>query len=120
MKKIRYLTKNEVPRWTWWILIAYMVIAAFAFPSELQLWALSIGWFVFGGFCVLNYKSCGRIHCAITGPGFIGIGFVTLLEAVSLIDIPNWVIWAAFGMVLAIGYGLEFRNKKLTGSCYKC
>ncbi len=111
--------KKEMPAWGWWILIAYMIIVGFLAPEDLELWAFAAGWFAIGIACLWNFSSCGRIHCSITGPGFIGLGIVTLLEAAGIIDLPGWVTWAAFGAIMAVGFGLEFRNKKVCGSCYR-
>ncbi len=110
---------KEFPSWGWCALIVYMVIASTVFPAEVTLWALAVGWFVIGGFCLWNFRSCGRIHCSITGPGFIAFGAVTLLGALGLIDIPSWVIWTAFASVMIVGFGLEFRQRKVAGTCYR-
>jgi len=110
---------KEMPSWGWWVLIAYMIIAGFLFPPEIELFALAAGWFAFGGACLWNYNSCGRIHCKITGPGFLGLGALTLMAAFGLIDFPGWVIWAIFGTVMVVGFGLEFRNKKTCGTSYR-
>jgi len=111
---------KEFPTWGWYILIGYMIVAGFALPPELGAWALAAGWFAIGGSCIWNYRSCGRIHCSITGPGFIVIGSLSVLEALGLIDIPSWLIWSVFGAIMVVGFGLEFRNRKIAGSCYKC
>ncbi len=109
-----------MPTWGWWILIAYMVLVGFLAPEDLELWAFAAGWFAIGIACLWNFNSCGRIHCSITGPGFIGLGIVTLLEAAGMIDLPDWVTWAAFGAIMAVGFGLEFRQKRVAGTCYRC
>jgi len=31
----------------------------------------------------------------------------------------GWATWAAFGAIMAVGFGLEFRNRKVCGSCYR-
>ncbi len=112
--------KREMPVWGWGALIAYMVIVGFLLPSDVVLWALAAGWFAIGIACLWTFSSCGRIHCLITGPGFIGLGIVTLLEASGMIDFPGWIIWAAFGAIMAVGFGLEFRQRKVAGTCYRC
>ncbi|MCZ6584231.1 MAG: hypothetical protein O6746_04925 [Thaumarchaeota archaeon] len=111
--------KKEMPSWGWFALIAYMVIVGFLSPPEIELWALSAGWFAIGAACLWNFSSCGRIHCSITGPGFVGLGIITLLQAAGLIELPGWVTWAAFAAIMVVGFGLEFRNKKVCGTCYR-
>ena len=110
----------EMPSWGWFSIIGYMVAVGFLFPSEMRGIALAIGWFVLGGMCVWNYRSCGRIHCSITGPGFLAIGVVTLLDALSIIDLASWMIWTGFGAVMAVGFGLECMHKSKEGTCYSC
>jgi len=111
--------KKEMPSWGWYAIIAYMVIVGFLSPPEIELWALAAGWFVLGTACLWNFFSCGRIHCQITGPGFLGLGIVTLLLAAGLIELPVWGTWVAFAAIMAVGFGLEFRSKKAGGTCYK-
>jgi len=50
----------------------------------------------------------------------LGLGIVTLLQAAGLIELPGWVTWAAFAAIMRVGFGLEFKQKKSAGSCYRC
>ena len=56
--------------------------------------------FTWAGFaCVANAKRCGRFHCHITGPLYLGLGLVSGLTGVGLLNINwNWI-----GMIFAIG-----------------
>jgi len=108
-----------VPFWGFVALIAYTVIVSNLFPPEIKLWALTAGWFVIGAACLWNFFSCGRIHCLITGPGFVGLGIFTLLQAVGLIELPLWITWAGFAAIMGVGFGIEFINRKAYGTCYR-
>jgi hypothetical protein len=57
-------------------------------------------------------------HCKITGPGFLGLGVLALLQEIELIDLEAWVTWTALFVVLAVGFALEYRYNSKSGSCY--
>ncbi len=88
-------------------------------PSEFEGWALVAGWFAASAMCFANYSSCGRYHCKITGPGFLGLGILALLETIGVIgNPPAWITFAALAAVLGAGFGLEYRYKSTGGTCY--
>jgi hypothetical protein len=107
-----------IPLWGWLAAIAYMVLAGALLPPEYEGWALIGGWFAAGGMCLMNYSSCGRYHCKITGPGFLGLGVLALLQEIELIDLGAWVTWTTLFAVLAVGFGLEYRYNSKSSSCY--
>jgi hypothetical protein len=110
---------REIPLWGWLAAIAYMILVGNLLPSNYKLWALSIGWFLFGAMCLFNYSSCGRYHCKITGPAFIGIGAISVLDTVGIINLQNWIIGMLLPCVaLIIGFGLEYRYRSTVGTCY--
>jgi hypothetical protein len=113
------LRHREIPWWGWLAAIAYMVLVDNLVPSEYEGWALVAGWFALGTMCLANFSSCGRYHCKITGPGFIGLGILALLETVGVIgNLPAWVTYTALIAVLTLGFGLEYRFKSNCGTCY--
>jgi protein-S-isoprenylcysteine O-methyltransferase Ste14 len=109
---------REIPLWVWLAVIAYMVLVDNLMPSEYEGWAIVAGWFGAGIMCLVNYSSCGRYHCKITGLGFLGLGVLAVLEETEVIDLEAWVIWTTLFAVLAVGFGLEYRYKSKSGSCY--
>lgn len=114
----RVATHREVPTWAWLAVIAYMVFADNLFPSEYEGWALVAGWFAAATLCLVNYSSCGRYHCKITGPGFIGLGILAVLETLGIVSVPGWVTFTTLFAVLAVGFGLEYRYRGECGTCY--
>lgn len=109
---------REVPLWGWIALIGYMMLVDNLPSWEYEGWALVAGWFAAGAMCVINYRSCGRYHCKITGPGFFGLGILAVLDTVGVINLAAWVIWSILTAVLAVGFGLEHRyNNSKMGSC---
>jgi hypothetical protein len=97
---------------------AYMVLSGFLLPENYSMWAIIAGWFAAGIMCLWNFRSCGRYHCAITGPGFFGLGILSLVEALSVYNTPEWIKWSICASVLAIGFGFEFVYKIREGTCY--
>jgi protein-S-isoprenylcysteine O-methyltransferase Ste14 len=95
-----------------------MVLVDNLMPSEYEGWAIVAGWFAVSAMCLANYNSCGRYHCKITGLGFLGLGVLAILEEIGVIDLEAWVIWTTLFAVLAVGFGLEYRYKSKSGSCY--
>ena len=54
------------------------------------------------GACIPNARSCGRIHCYVTGPFFLLAALATLLYGVGVIQLgANG--WNLIGMTVLIG-----------------
>jgi protein-S-isoprenylcysteine O-methyltransferase Ste14 len=109
---------REIPLWSWLAVIAYMVLVDNLMPSQYEGWAIVAGWFAASVMCLVNYNSCGRYHCKITGLGFLGLGVLAILEEIGVIDLEAWVTWTTLFVVLAVGFGLEYRYKSKSGSSY--
>jgi protein-S-isoprenylcysteine O-methyltransferase Ste14 len=110
--------RKEIPLWGWLAVIAYMVLVDNLMPSQYEGWAIVAGWFAASAMCLVNYSSCGRYHCKITGLGFLGLGVLAILEEIGVIDLEAWVTWTTLFAVLAVGFGLEYRYNSKSGSCY--
>jgi protein-S-isoprenylcysteine O-methyltransferase Ste14 len=95
-----------------------MVLVDNLMPSQYEGWAIVAGWFAASAMCLVNYSSCGRYHCKITGLGFLGLGVLAILEEIGVIDLEAWVTWTTLFAVLAVGFGLEYRYNSKSGSCY--
>jgi hypothetical protein len=116
----RHIVKHnrEIPLWGWLAVIGYMFVADTFIPSPYEGWALVAGWFAAGIMCLVNYISCGRYHCKITGPGFFGLGILAVLDTIGVISPGAWVTWTSIFVVLAVGFGLEYSYNSKSGSCY--
>jgi hypothetical protein len=110
--------RNDITILTWLSITAYMVLTGFLLPDNYAQWAITAGWFAAGVMCIWNFNSCGRYHCIITGPGFLGIGIISLTEALGIINLQEWIEWCICFAVLAIGFGLEYRYKLRKGTCF--
>jgi hypothetical protein len=109
--------RREIPLWGWIAVIGYMLLVDNLPSWGYEGWALVAGWFAAAGMCVVNYRSCGRYHCKITGPGFFGLGILAVLDTVGVLNLAAWVVWTILSAVLAVGFGLEYRYNSKTSSC---
>ena len=109
---------REIPLWGWIAVVGYMLLVDDLPSWEYEGWALVAGWFAAGAMCVINYRSCGRYHCKITGVGFFGLGILAILDTVGVINVAAWIIWSILSGVIAVGFGLEYRHNSKMGSCY--
>lgn len=108
-------------KYCWWVfgMIAVFLILDILLPSQVS----SILWMIFflilGTACLWNYKNCGRVHCKITGIGFIGISILILLTTIGILPLTDVYLNITVILVIIIGYSFEFVYKSKTGSCYK-
>jgi len=109
---------REIPLWGWIAVIGYMLLVDNLPSWEYEGWALVAGWFAASAMCVINYRSCGRSHCKITGLGFFGLGILAVLDTLGVFNLAAWVIWSILSAVLAVGFSLEYRYHSKSGSCY--
>lgn len=51
-----------------------------------------------GGACVANAATCGRLHCYITGPLYLGLAILTVVRATDVLTFPwAWIVVAMVG-----------------------
>jgi len=101
-----------------WIIVIILLLAGVFVPELYESYVHVLFFFVIGGLCLYNFNNCGRIHCQITGWGFLGVGLIALLNVLNIISISFGTIWIIFFIVLIVGYGYEFFQKRKSGSCY--
>ena len=78
------------------------------------IWFASLG--VMGGACLWNAWRCGRVHCYWTGPFFLLIGVIALLNGLGLLPLGNKG-WPWLGSLLLFGgIGLTVLPEKIWGS----
>jgi len=94
-----------------WITVIVFIIAGALAPELYKGYIYVLFFFALGGLCLYNYRGCGRIHCQITGWGYIGVGIIALLQVLDIIKISFNIIWLIFILVTVIGYGYEYLQK---------
>jgi len=120
-----YIMKNKKPKDIFkgcfgigWIIIVILILAGIFAPEPYESYIYVLFFFVIGGLCMYNFSNCGRVHCRITGWGFIGVGVLALLVVLGIIDISFDTLWIIFFIVVIVGYGYEYFQKGKTGTCY--
>lgn len=58
---------------------------------------------LFGGLCLRNWRTCGALHCAVTGPAYLLLALAALLVAAG----APWGMGAVWlGVVLVVAAGM--------------
>ena len=97
-----------------WGMPLALVIAGIIWTSA-RAWLWVPAGTIAGVACLANASRCGRLHCYLTGPLFLGGAVVTVLAHLDFLRVdPFWVLGA---MVLgtAIGYGAEWLRGAYVG-----
>ncbi len=82
--------------------------------------ALTVVYFTgYGLYCLQNYRGCREYHCAITGPGFLLAAGVMLVRDIGLFDHGIGVPYLVFVAAACLGFCLEWRYWKRTGSHFR-
>jgi hypothetical protein len=77
-----------------------------------SIWALSVLWIGVG--CLVNARSCGRVHCRIDGVAMPLLAIFGLLDAFSVIRLAWSLYWTAFFIILIASFVPELVWKKYT------
>jgi hypothetical protein len=81
----------------WGVPIGALVVGATLGPlPRTLLWTPAF--LVMGGACVLNAARCGRLHCYVTGPLYLGASLASALVGLDVVAVD----WRAIGLA-AVG-----------------
>jgi hypothetical protein len=81
---------------------------------------------VMGVACLLNARSCGRVHCYATGPFFLLLAVLALLHGVGVVPLGRhgwsrlWLILIAGSVLLGCGPELLFGRYRRARSEATC
>ena len=93
--------RDLVLSWASWLLwgipMALGVTAIYWSIGRPYLLTLAFMWA--GIACVVNVKRCGRFHCHITGPLYLGLALLSGLNGLGILNID----WRWIGVMFAIG-----------------
>ena len=79
-------------------------------PVAGALWTFSVGWIGVG--CLINARSCGRVHCKIDGIAFPLLAAIGALNVLSLVSFSWNLFWAVFIVIIVASFVPEFVWKK--------
>jgi len=74
------------------------------------LWVIAVAWAGIG--CLINGRSCGRVHCRIDGILFPLLGIMGALNVLSVISFDWNLFWLAFVVILVGSFVPEWTWKK--------
>jgi len=74
------------------------------------LWVIAVAWAGVG--CLINGRSCGRVHCRIDGILFPLLGIVGALNVLSVVSFDWNLFWLAFVVILVGSFVPEWTWKK--------
>jgi hypothetical protein len=74
------------------------------------LWVTAVAWAGTG--CLINGRSCGRVHCRIDGILFPLLSIVGALNVLSLVSFDWNLFWPAFIVILVGSFVPEWTWKK--------
>jgi hypothetical protein len=73
-------------------------------------WVIAVAWAGTG--CLINARSCGRVHCRIDGILFPLLSIVGALNVLSIISFDWSLFWLAFVVILVGSFVPEWTWKK--------
>jgi hypothetical protein len=74
------------------------------------IWVVAVAWAGVG--CLVNGRSCGRVHCRIDGIAFPLLALVGALNVLSIITFDWNLFWLAFIVILVGSFVPEWAGKK--------
>jgi hypothetical protein len=86
-----------------WLPIVILFVSGFFEIGQgwrTSVWVVALG--IMGGTCVINALRCGRVHCYLTGPFFLGMAIVVLLYGLGVISLGTEG-WNFIGAAVIIG-----------------
>ncbi|MHC4493988.1 MAG: hypothetical protein ACYTDU_20525 [Planctomycetota bacterium] len=94
-----------------WGLPGLLVLGGVVFPGARPLlWA--IGFFAAGAACVENARRCGRTHCYITGPLYLGLSAASVLIGLGVLSWSWWSLLVLWGAGTFLAHLPEFLGKR--------
>ena len=98
----------------WCIPTALVLVGALVPSVRAALWVPSFA--IMGIACLVNARSCGRLHCFVTGPLFLVASLATAVDALDVITIDWKLIFVGVGVGTLLAYSLEWLRGKYVGS----
>ena len=86
--------------------------SALSLTSRGVIWVIAVAWAGTG--CLINGRSCGRVHCRIDGIALPLLALVGALNVLTIISFDWNLFWLAFVLILLGSFVLEWTWKKYT------
>ena len=106
----RDLVASRSGLWFWGLPALLLLVGVFWGGVRAPLW--SVAFLLGGAACVANAARCGRAHCYVAGPLYLGLSAVSALIGVGVISGSWWWVGAAFLIGTLLAYVPEFLGKR--------
>ncbi len=106
----RDLVSSRSWRWLWGLPLLLIALGLLWSPMRAPLWTVAFLWA--GLACVVNAARCGRVHCYVTGPLYLGLAGVSALNGLGLLSWEWRSVGVLFVMGTALAYAPEFVGKQ--------
>ncbi len=101
----------------WGVPVVLVIGASAAYGASIisltargALWVIAVAWAGTG--CLINGRSCGRVHCRIDGIFFPLLSIIGALNTLSVISFDWNLFWLAFIVILVGSFVPEWTWKK--------
>lgn len=104
----------------WWAFVLWCIPTALVLLGVLLPTVRALLWIpgfaTMGIACLVNARGCGRLHCFVTGPLFLGAAVATALDALAVAAISWQLILVAAAVGTLLAYSLEWLRGKYVGT----
>lgn len=80
-------------------------VAGFFLPAPWRTPVVALSLVVLGSACTTNALRCGRLHCFLTGPFYLGMAAISLAYGLGWLPAVGWG-WLAIGLAVLVGGNL--------------
>ncbi len=94
-----------------WLLPWTAIVVASFFGPTAKLLAWAPGFALMGAACMVNARGCGRLHCFLTGPLYLGGAVGSLLVGFEFVGVS----WNAILVTMVLGTVLAYVPEWLRG-----
>lgn len=106
----RDLVASRSALWLWGVPGLLLLVGVAWADARAPLW--TVAFLVGGGACVANAARCGRAHCYLTGPLYLGLAAVSALIGAGVIALSWWGVGAVCIAGTLVAYVPEFSGKR--------
>lgn len=100
--------------WLWGLPGLLLLVGALWARARAPLW--TVAFVVAGAACVVNASRCGRAHCHVTGPLYLGLAVVSVLIGAGVASWSWWWVGAACLGGTLLAYMPEFLGTRYVGA----
>ncbi|MGH9776259.1 MAG: hypothetical protein ACRD50_15095 [Candidatus Acidiferrales bacterium] len=89
----------------WCLPVALLIVGFYWQAGRVWLWVPAL--VVAGGACAVNARRCGRLHCYITGPLYLGAALYVILAAFGLLPLQAGKFLLIVFLVTVLAFAAE-------------